>query len=328
MKLSIRYADKIVGVSVLLALGVVVFVVFMLGVNQRWFARDYVFFSYLDSAAGLSQNMPVQHVGFTIGFVRSFEPTEDELVRVRFVVFDTYIDRARVGSSVELVASPIPVLGNFFLFHPGPPENELLEEGSIVPGVRGYDSIGAMLGSVETILYVLADALVGSSETELGRIVQGVGGTIASVQATVDDLVGALGEGLEGALAQVDGLLAQVDGLLVHVDGALANVVVITDGLADPDGAVMAILDGEGDVYASLVATLDAVSGILYNLRDITGFIPAQFPQIVTILMDLQDVMRTVDDVLIAVANNPLLRGGLPTRVETGPGGTAWDMEF
>lgn len=315
MKLAIRHADKIVGVSILLGLGLIVFVLLMMGVNQRWFARDYVFYSYLDSAAGLSGNMPVHHVGFQIGLVRSFEPADGDLVRVRFVIFDTYIDRARQGSRVELIASPIPVLGNQFLFHPGPPENAQLEEGATVPGTRGYDSIGAIIGLVDSLLYVIHEALEGTDRTELGRIIRDVGGTIAALESTIEDVRGGVVGGVESALAQVE--------------GAVASVGAIAEAIAAPDGAVMAILDGEGDVYASLVASLDAVSGILGNLEEVTGFIPAQFPQIAALLLELQDVLRTVDDVLIAVANNPLLRRGIPERGRTVPGGAfARDIGF
>jgi len=319
VKLAIRFADKIVGVSVVLALGILVFVLFMMGVNQRWFARDYVFHTYLDSAQGLSQNMPVQHVGFNIGAVRSFEPVDNDMVRVDFVIFDTYIDRARVGSSVQLIAGPIPMLGNQFVFIPGPLESALLEEGQAIPGERGVDSIGAIISLVDSLLYVVHEALEGTERTEIGRILRDVGGTVAALERTLagiaDDIVPSIGENLEGILAQVDDVLASV--------GAIAQ------GAADPEGAVMAILDGESEVYSNLVTSLDSVAGILASLELTAEMIPSQFPQIASLLFELQDVLRTVDDVLVAVANNPLLRGGVPQRTQIGPGGTfARDIDF
>jgi len=39
--------------------------------------------------------------------------------------------------------------------------------------------------------------------------------------------------------------------------------------------------------------------------------------------------LRTVQDVLISVANNPLLKGGIPEHKETGPGAASpRNMEF
>jgi len=313
MRLAIRFADKIVGASIVLALGIAVFVLFMLlAVNQRLFARDYEFFAYLDSAAGLSPNMPVEHVGFTVGLVRSFEPTDDDRVRVRFVVFDTYRDRVRDGSRVELVVSPIPVFGSRFNLHPGPPGGGLLAEGQTVQGARGYDAVGTIIGRVDELLANVNRALVGTDETELGAVLRGV-------RAAVDGLAAAV----ESVSADVGRIMADA------LEPALANIRALTDGIADPDGAVMAILDGEGEVYAGLASSLYAVSGVLQNLERTTALIPEQFPQIVALIVELQSVMRAAEDVLLALSNNPLLRRGVPERAPTGPGGAfARDMEF
>ena len=316
MRLMIRFADKIVGVSVILALGIVVFVMLtLLAVNQRWFSRDYSFHTYLDSAAGLNPYMPVQHLGFNIGQVRYFEPTDDERVRVGFVVFEEYRDRAREGSRIELIVSPIPVFGSQFLFHPGESHREPLAEGATIPGVREYDAIGGMIDDIGSIISIVNLALGGTDETVLGRTLMGVEDTIAALRVTMETISEDVAAGLGATMA--------------NVDRVLANVAAISDGLAAPDGAVMSILDGEGAVYASLIDALEAVSGTIRNVEEITALIPAQFPQIVALLVELQSVLRTADDALVAVTNLPIVRRGAPTRAETGPGGTfARDMEF
>jgi len=317
MRLAIRFADKIVGVSIIAAVGALVFVLFMLAINQRWFARDFVFYTYFESAVGLSQNMPVQHVGFSIGQVRAFEPVstpEGDIVRVRFVVFDTYIDRAREGSRVELIVSPIPVLGSQFLFHPGSGA-EPLEEGAYIPSARGVDAVGSIIYDVGSLLSIVNEALEGTERTTLGRTLLNVEASAAALRQMIEGLSAGIGEGLESIMAQLE--------------PTLAGIRAISEGLADPDGAVMSVLDGEGDVYAGLVASIEAIAGTLRNLEATTGYIPPQLPQIAALIIDLQMVLRTAEDVLVALTNNPLLRRGVPERVETGPGGTfARDMEF
>ena len=317
MRLAIRFADKIVGVSIIAAVGALVFVLFMLAINQRWFARDFVFYTYFESAVGLSQNMPVQHVGFSIGQVRAFEPVstpEGDIVRVRFVVFDTYIDRAREGSRVELIVSPIPVLGSQFLFHPGSGA-EPLEEGAYIPSARGVDAVGSIIYDVGSLLSIVNEALEGTERTTLGRTLLNVEASAAALRQMIEGLSAGIGEGLESIMAQLE--------------PTLAGIRTISEGLADPDGAVMSVLDGEGDVYAGLVASIEAIAGTLRNLEATTGYIPPQLPQIAALIIDLQMVLRTAEDVLVALTNNPLLRRGVPERVETGPGGTfARDMEF
>ena len=110
MKFTIRFADQIVGVFIILALGIVIFAIFMLGSSQRWFSRDYYFRTYFPSATGLSQNMAVQYKGFTIGHVKSIKLDANDQVEVRFTVFDTYIDRVRHGSMVDVSTSPLAAL--------------------------------------------------------------------------------------------------------------------------------------------------------------------------------------------------------------------------
>ena len=69
MKLRMRFADQIVGVFVLLALvGIAVMLVFI-GINQRWFARNYHFTSSFKTADGISAGMPIMMKGFAIGKV-------------------------------------------------------------------------------------------------------------------------------------------------------------------------------------------------------------------------------------------------------------------
>ena len=120
MKLMIRFADQIVGAFIILALGALIFVIFMLGSSQRWFSRDYNFKTYFTSASGLSQNMPIQYKGFTIGHVKSINLADDDRVEVEFTIFDTYIERVKNGSLVEVSVSPLAALGgNQFLFYPG-----------------------------------------------------------------------------------------------------------------------------------------------------------------------------------------------------------------
>jgi phospholipid/cholesterol/gamma-HCH transport system substrate-binding protein len=68
-----------------------------------------------------------------------------------------------------------------------------------------------------------------------------------------------------------------------------------------------------------LVKTLDSLSGIMRNLEKTTDFVPAQ----------LQAVLISVEDVLLALTNNPLLKRGVPERRETNTGGSyTRDLEF
>ena len=60
MKFGFRHADKFVGLFVLIAMIFITASVVVTGVNKRWFARDYEFFSRFNTASGLSVGMPVK----------------------------------------------------------------------------------------------------------------------------------------------------------------------------------------------------------------------------------------------------------------------------
>ena len=318
MKLAVRSADKIVGVSVVLAAAVLVFVIFLIGTNHRWFSRDYAFATFLDSATGVAINMAVQHRGFTIGQVRSVRLTEDDRVEVGFVIFDTFIDRARAGSLVEVIVSPVG-LGSQFLFLPGLGA-DALPEGSVIPLVgtpeaalltatgltaprAEEDGIMVIIERAAYLLLTLNEALGGTEETAIGRTVLNIEGAAAGIRA-----------GAEG---------------LAALEPALENIRAITEAAAAPGGTVMAMLDGEGDFYRALAESLLALSGTLRSVETVAAYVPDRLPQITAILMDVQTVLRGAEDVLVALANNPLLRRGVPPRPEAGPGGAlARELEF
>jgi len=345
MKLPIRFADQIVGAFIILAIGILIFVIFMLGSNQRWFSRDYYFKSYFNSAAGINSNMSVQYKGFTIGNVKSIRLSEDDMVEVVFTIFDTYMDRVRIGSLVEVQVSPIG-LGGGFIFHPGLGA-EFLSEWDIIPSVNSDegkkiiaeglvrrsendDSISNIMNQAGTLLDTLNLALRDSdSSITLGRIMGEVEGTIAGLRKVADQLPGDIG----GVMGDIGGVMNEVGGIINELENVfntlvrqiepiLDDVRGLTQRVADPGGTVMTILDSEGDIYTGLASSLESISGTLRSLEKTAEFIPPQLPQIGAVIADLHVALQTAEDVLVSLTNNPLLRRGIPERRETPAGGT------
>jgi len=328
MKFTIRFADQIVGALIILAVGIVLFVIFMLGSNQRWFSRDYYFYTYFSSASGLSPNMAVQYKGFTIGRVKSIRLDEKDQVEVYFSIFDTYIDRVRNGSIVEVIVSPIGALGGSqFLFHPGMGTG-LLSEGDTIPAVGSPegkellaiglaqrsdrdDNIGNIMNSVGTTITTLNDVLADVQDALKGTDKTSIGRTLGSVESAATDLENNIGN------------------LMTQLEPVLANIRDLSDRMADPNGSVAAILDSEGKVYADLTSSLGAITATLQNLEKTSDFIPAQLPQLAVVINDLHSALEVFEDVLVSLTNNPLLKQGVPERMETKTGGSQTrDMEF
>ena len=334
MKFSIRFADQIVGALVILALAILVVVVFMLGKSQRWFTHDYQYKTYLNSASGLSPNMALQYKGFTIGHVKKIMLAEDDSVEVLFIIFEEHNHRVKEGSVVELQASPIAVLGNAFIFHPGK-GTEIITEGSTIPEKNSprakqliamelvdmpeaSDSINNIINQVNMLLETINVSLAGSEGSEelpLGQIL-----------ANVEMVTSELSDKLTPILTNLETLTGD---LSERISPILTNVETITDQLADPSGTVMSILDSEGPIYSDIVELLNSVTDIINSLERVIEFIPAKLPQISLLLSDLHSTLTEAEKLIVALTNNPLLKGGVPELQETGPGAaTPRDLEF
>ncbi|MDR2630110.1 MAG: MlaD family protein [Spirochaetaceae bacterium] len=328
MKFKIRFADQIVGFFIVAALVVLVFVIVMLGSKQRWFAKDYFFKTYLDSASGLGDNMVVQYKGFPIGNIKSFVLTDEDKVEVTFSIYDKYVSRVRQGSLVELMVSPIG-LGNQFLFYSGLGE-ELLEEGDLVPVVHSPqadnlikmglarvpprdDSITQLLVQVDEILTQFNTELL----PEVNVILHDLDGVLVEVK---DALAGTEKTSLGRTLGGIDTLVnVSLEPILADIKKISGDLEILASELIDPEGMIFTVLDTEGSVYTNLEASLKSVSGTLGNLEKATAVLPSQVPGIVS---ELRDALRSAEDVLTALLNNPLLKKGVPPPVEIETHGT------
>jgi phospholipid/cholesterol/gamma-HCH transport system substrate-binding protein len=341
MRFRIRFADQIVGILTLIALVTLVAVIFILGSHQRWFAHDFRYLAYFDSAVGLSNNMPVQYKGFTIGNVKDIRLTEDDRVEAVLTIFDIYVDRIREGSLVELRVSPIG-LGNQFLFFAGL-GTEPLAEGSVIPNSRSPearnliarglaeapyqdDSItilisraNALLDNINKVVVQVENAFAGTDQTSLGRALGKAEGTIDAAGETLGAVEGVV----SGVPGMIENIQSSLDGLLADVRPVIKNLENVSDMMAAPDGTIALALDGEGEIYANLEASLKAVTGTLRNLERTAEFIPTQLPQIASVIAELREALRTAQDVLVALTNNPLLRRGVPDHGQTKTDGTS-----
>jgi phospholipid/cholesterol/gamma-HCH transport system substrate-binding protein len=114
-----------------------------------------------------------------------------------------------------------------------------------------------------------------------------------------------------------------INEISMEIIGILAGLNSMIGQLNDPDGLLYKVLDTDREVYTNLVKSIVSLSGMLDNLDRTTAFFPGQLPQIAGMIADLRVTVKTAEDVLISVANNPLIRGGIPERTETQGGVTS-----
>ena len=168
MKFKIRFADQIVGLFVLAAIVAVALVLILIGVNQRWFARNYSFTSEFSSGDGLFVGMPISLKGFDIGKISSMRLNDQNEVDVRFYIEDTYYNRVKRDSVLELTSSPIglgsvaevplreehdpPIAERSFIPSLDSDEGRQLVEDGKVEIPKGADVIGSVIAKINPIL--------------------------------------------------------------------------------------------------------------------------------------------------------------------------------
>jgi phospholipid/cholesterol/gamma-HCH transport system substrate-binding protein len=323
MKLMIRFADQIVGALIIIAVGILVFVIFMLGSSQRWFVRDNDYLTYFSSASGLSPNMPVIYKGYTIGRVKKVEfNMEKDRMDVRFSIFKEYTDKVKKGSRVDLQSSPISALGgNQFLFYPGKGfEKDPLPPETLIP--PAYYPESQNLPDKDLVS-------VPPRDDGISNIIFQVGALLGTINESLGDgRLTAIVEDIKMTIGKVSGDL-DIEKLMGELIPAIANFRQLSDRISEPDNSIMSFLNSEGDIYGNIVRTLEAASGTLQQLEGTTGDIHSQTPQIAASLSKLLSALKSVNQVLDSVKNNPLLKGGVSEQTETRAGGSnARNMEF
>ncbi len=327
MRFRIRFADKIVGIFILLAILGVAAALILLGLNQRWFARDYAFWTRFASAEGLSVGMPIKLKGFEIGKVDRISLGRDNFVEMEFHVYDTYQGKLVSGSVLEKASSALG-LGTGLVLQPGPSDADPLPEFALVPssdteeGRRllvaqraaapaQSDPIATLLGQVQPVL------------VEIDR-------TVVSIRQLADtlnrDLQGQGAGPLSSTLKDVAGTAHEVNAIATRLEAIAANLQTLSAGLSDPTGLVRRLLDPKGSVatlldddnrlYEQIEGSLEELQAAIAQLAEFTRFVNSTQPQILGLLEQGRTTLKQGEDVLIAVKNNPLLRGGVPQRPE------------
>ena len=341
MRFRIRFADKIVGIFILLAILGVAAVLILLGLNQRWFARDYAFWTRFASAEGISVGMPIKLKGFEIGRVDQISLGRDNFVEMEFHVYDTYHAKMVQGSVLEKSSSALG-LGTGLLLHSGASDAEPLPEFSLVPSSDSdegrrllatrkaaaptqSDPIATLLGQVQPVLEEIDLTVVAIRQVAdtLNRDLQGRGaGPLAS---TLKDVAGAAHE-VAGAAHDVAGTAHEVNAIASRLEAIAANLEKLSAGLSDPTGLARRLLDPQGSVatfldddtqlYDQISGSLEELKAVIAQLAEFTRFVNSTQPQILGLLEQGRTTLDQGQDVLEAVKNNPLLRGGVPTRPE------------
>ncbi len=323
MKFRIRYAEQIVGLFVLIAILSLAAILIFMGINQRWFAKDYSFTSRFQSGEGLNRGMAIKLKGFTIGAVDAIELLEDNTVQIDFHIFDTYYDRVLPNSVLQLKSNPIGIGGGGLVFYPGISDKPPLEEGSFIPSTDFPE--GRMLMESGLVKKVDKEDAVSSVVNRIGPILDSTYATINALNETITTIDNTLKGTQQGPLLDV---LLQTQRVMVQLHTTLENTSEITANLektsqqlaetqglvkrlVDPQGSIAKLLDDDEELYTQIQSIIGELEKSAVELSSFADYVNEQQPNITAILQEGRTTLQEGQDVMQGLKNNPLLRGGI-----------------
>jgi phospholipid/cholesterol/gamma-HCH transport system substrate-binding protein len=271
--------------------------------------------------------MPIRLKGFEIGKLSGISLTNDNMVEIEFFIMDTYYDKVLPNSVLELSSNPLGLGGGMF-FHPGKGPAGPLPEFSYIPSMDL--DVGKQLVEKGLVDRSAGEDPIGAVIASIGPILVQVDTTLLSIEEMVDSLSSSIkGEGpgpLSAVLNDLETTTGQINSVLENLDRVVANVEELTGGMTDPTGLVKKLLDPKGTVatildddnqlYDEIIQSVEDLNRIIAELGEFVAFMNATQPQISGVLETGRDALDQGKDVLEAVKNNPLLRRGIPEKLE------------
>jgi phospholipid/cholesterol/gamma-HCH transport system substrate-binding protein len=148
--------DKTIRVGLLVSGALITLMVFLflIGSEQKIFARKNEYDVRLENVTGLAQGNPVKMSGVTIGVIRDIRLPSDpqqKSVEITLMIDRKYSERVRGDSRVRLKKLGLLTGDSYIDVTPGTPKFATLEPGSLIPSQRQTD-VESLLSSGEDLV--------------------------------------------------------------------------------------------------------------------------------------------------------------------------------
>lgn len=337
MKFKIKYADQIVGIFIILVILAISLLFIFMGVNQRWFEKNYMFYTTFLSANGININMPIKLKGFEIGKIKSINLSDRNDVEVEFYIYGEYIDKIYPNTIIQKSSGSVVGFSSEIIIHLGKETTHSLPEFSFIPSFNSEEAqefmreglvtimptdttitrllnqvdpivfkINTLLDNTNMIIKTFANAVTGKDKGDIGKIVK-----------NTEQITEELNTILVEVSVEIKQLIANIENLTSNFS-SFSNYINEPEGLlpklAGENSSIAALLDDNTKLYGEIEAILENINMITYNLDQFSEFLNYSTPQLTGILEEGRGALREGTAVMEGLKNNPLLKKGISER--------------
>lgn len=291
MKFKIKYADQIVGFLSIFAIIVLVFIIFLIGSNQKWFVPKHYFYTNISSASSVSEGKGITYKGFEIGKIKSISLDNNDNVVVNFYISDEYKSKITRNSIIEISVAPFG-LGTSVIFYPGN-STELMPDGIFVPERSSKEAKD---------LIAQKKVFIAEQNDSITNIIS----SATSLLAEINTLLKQVNLAIEG---NGD---SQLTTTLSELNAILANIANITD---EANGLIPRLLEDENSA-GTISNMILQLGNTVTDINKITTSLNSDMPGIAVMISQIQTLLTQAQDVMEGLKNNPLIKNGISTKPE------------
>jgi phospholipid/cholesterol/gamma-HCH transport system substrate-binding protein len=325
MNFKFKHTEKIVGVFVFAAFGILIAGLVLIAVSRHIFVKTYSFKTKLSDADGLSPSTALIFKGYEIGKIKNFILDEDNNIDVELLVYKDFRDKIVKGSAVYRQVNPISGNTSLILLYPnqlpiGPPSissesSILIVEGAYIPSLDMLDGkklleekIIEKSGDAISILFEDARDFVSNLRQEVRLKKDSFQDFFSNIADFADSLAKnrKVFDDLQLLMDSQKGPVFAAMNRFVEISNKLSESVTQLNAMIEnyktPDGLMLKLLQVK---QSDMDQTIQNINKNLEALHETIKALREQVPL-------LAEVLNDTDKTLRAVNNNPLLRGGIP----------------
>lgn len=269
------------------------------------FQPQHTYRAYFTDVSGLVGGDDVRAAGVNVGRVQSVTLEADNQVLVTF----TASDAVPVTRDTTLTVRYQDLIGDMYLAVNQPTSPApALTAGEIIPASQTQPalSLDALFNGFQPLFQGLQPAQVNELSAELIDILQGEGGTIDGLLATVGSLTSTLADRsqvIDEVIGNLNAVLASVSQHDTQLSALITQLQQLISGLAADRNTI-------GNSFGDIASVSDTLAGLLENARpDISGTV-TQVDRLATVLNDdsatINDDLNTLPQVYQAMSRQGL----------------------